>query len=226
MSHLSGIEGSAPCGPGFPQVTGERQGRRDAFLQPARTNADAMPWPAETYASNPSPARVMGLLGGRGSPIRLWSCGLDRLADAGLAACAADGHRHQRADQRQGGGQEADQRDGRVRLGSPCEICTGPCKELRGVEDRGRHVRNARSVAVNGRIGGHDPPQFPSGFLSRYGQRMLPVCCPAQALLCGTRVSQIRGSRHWAKRMRPLRSRTLVPERSPVPSPMPPSTTG
>jgi hypothetical protein len=28
---LSGIEGSALCGPPFPQVTGKRQGRRDAF---------------------------------------------------------------------------------------------------------------------------------------------------------------------------------------------------
>jgi len=32
MSHLSGIEGSALCGPPFSQVAGERQGRRDAFL--------------------------------------------------------------------------------------------------------------------------------------------------------------------------------------------------
>jgi hypothetical protein len=31
-SSLSGIEGSALCGPAFPQVAGERQGRRDAFL--------------------------------------------------------------------------------------------------------------------------------------------------------------------------------------------------
>ena len=31
-SSLSGIEGSALCRPGFPQVTWERQGRRDAFL--------------------------------------------------------------------------------------------------------------------------------------------------------------------------------------------------
>jgi hypothetical protein len=30
-SSLSGIEGSALCGPPFPQVTAERQGRRDAF---------------------------------------------------------------------------------------------------------------------------------------------------------------------------------------------------
>src|SRR4029450_14157157 len=31
-SSLSGIEGSALCGPAFSQVAGERQGRRDAFL--------------------------------------------------------------------------------------------------------------------------------------------------------------------------------------------------
>ena len=34
-SSLSGIEGSALCRPAFLQVTAERQGRRDAFLQPA-----------------------------------------------------------------------------------------------------------------------------------------------------------------------------------------------
>ena len=31
-SSLSGIEGSALCGPAFPQVARERQGRRNAFL--------------------------------------------------------------------------------------------------------------------------------------------------------------------------------------------------
>src|SRR5829696_7754982 len=31
-SSLSGIEGSALCGPPFPQVAAKRQGRRDAFL--------------------------------------------------------------------------------------------------------------------------------------------------------------------------------------------------
>jgi hypothetical protein len=50
--------------------------------------------------------------------------------------------------------------------------------ELRGVEDRGRRVRNARSVAVDGRIGGHDPPRFVGGLPGRYGHRLLPVCCP------------------------------------------------
>jgi hypothetical protein len=30
-SSLSGIEGSALCGPAFPQVAGDRKGRRDAF---------------------------------------------------------------------------------------------------------------------------------------------------------------------------------------------------
>jgi hypothetical protein len=52
------------------------------------------------------------------------------------------------------------------------------CKELRGVEDRGRQMRNARSVAVDGRSGGHDPPRFARGFPGRYGHRLLPVCCP------------------------------------------------
>jgi hypothetical protein len=61
----------------------------------------------------------------------------------------------------------------------PCEICTGPShKELRGVENWGRRVRDARSVAVNGSIGGHDPPRFPGGLPGRYEHRLLPVCCP------------------------------------------------
>ena len=63
-----------------------------------------------------------------------------------------------------------------------CEICTGhSCKELRGVEDRGRRVRNARSVAVDGRIGAHDPPRFAGGLPDRYEHRLLPVCCPASS---------------------------------------------
>jgi hypothetical protein len=62
----------------------------------------------------------------------------------------------------------------------PCEICSGyTLMELRGVEDRGRRVRNARSVAVDRRIGGHDPPRFSDGLPGRYGRRLLPVCCPA-----------------------------------------------
>jgi hypothetical protein len=65
----------------------------------------------------------------------------------------------------------------------PCEICTGPSrKELRGVEDRGRHMRNPRSVAGDGRIGGHDPPRFAGGLPGRYGHRLLPVCCPGAAV--------------------------------------------
>jgi hypothetical protein len=40
------------------------------------------------------------------------------------------------------------------------------------------HVRNARSTAVDTRIGGHDPPQFPSTLSGCYGHRLLPVCCP------------------------------------------------
>jgi hypothetical protein len=62
----------------------------------------------------------------------------------------------------------------------PCEICAGPSrKELRGVEDRGRCVRNARSVAVDGRFGCRDPPQSLGGLPGRYGRRLLPICCPA-----------------------------------------------
>jgi hypothetical protein len=32
MNHLSAIEGSAPCGPAFPQVASERQGRSNPLL--------------------------------------------------------------------------------------------------------------------------------------------------------------------------------------------------
>ena len=45
----------------------------------------------------------------------------------------------------------------------------------------GNTVRNARSVAVDGRIGGHDPPRFAGGFPGRYGHRLLPVCWPDNA---------------------------------------------
>jgi hypothetical protein len=70
----------------------------------------------------------------------------------------------------------------------PCEICTGPShKELRGVEDRGGRVRNARSVAVGDRIGCHDPPQSSGGLSGPYGHRLLPVCCSAMPTL-GTTV--------------------------------------
>ena len=65
----------------------------------------------------------------------------------------------------------------------PCEICAGPSrKELRGVEHRGRRVRNARPVAVNGSIGGHDPPRSSGELPGRYGHRLLPVCCPGAAV--------------------------------------------
>jgi hypothetical protein len=52
-------------------------------------------------------------------------------------------------------------------------------QELRGVEDRGRPMRNARSAAVDGRIGCHDPPRSSGGLPGRYGHRLLPICCPA-----------------------------------------------
>jgi hypothetical protein len=55
---LSGIEGSALCGPAIPQVALERQGRRDAFLQlRPDQRTDAMPWPTARYATNPLPTR-------------------------------------------------------------------------------------------------------------------------------------------------------------------------
>src|SRR5215211_316285 len=57
-SSLSGIEGSALCGPAFPQVAGDRKGRRDAFKQPtgmrssivALTRAAQRPAPADGIA--------------------------------------------------------------------------------------------------------------------------------------------------------------------------------
>jgi hypothetical protein len=39
-------------------------------------------------------------------------------------------------------------------------------------------VRNARSAAIDARIGGHDPPRFPSTLSGCYRHRLLPVCCP------------------------------------------------
>jgi hypothetical protein len=61
----------------------------------------------------------------------------------------------------------------------PCEICTGPSHmELRGVEDRGRGVRNARSMAVDGRIGCHYPPRSSGALHDRYGHQLLLICCP------------------------------------------------
>jgi 4a-hydroxytetrahydrobiopterin dehydratase len=55
---LSGIEGSALCEPPFPQVTGDRKGRRDAFKQPtgmrssivALTRTSQRPVPADGIA--------------------------------------------------------------------------------------------------------------------------------------------------------------------------------
>jgi hypothetical protein len=34
---------------------------------------------------------------------------------------------------------------------------------------------------VNGRIGSHDPPRFPSNLCRFYGRRLLPFCCPVPA---------------------------------------------
>jgi len=42
-------------------------------------------------------------------------------------------------------------------------------------------MRNPRSVAVDGRIGCHDPLRFAGGLPGRYGHRLLPVCCPDDA---------------------------------------------
>src|SRR4029450_5526572 len=47
--------------------------------------------------------------------------------------------------------------------------------ELRRVEDRGRPMRNARSVAVDGRICGDVPPRFSGGLPGRYEPRLLPT---------------------------------------------------
>jgi hypothetical protein len=41
-------------------------------------------------------------------------------------------------------------------------------------------VRNLRSMAVDGTIGGHDPPPFAGGLPGRYEHRLLPICCPTQ----------------------------------------------
>jgi hypothetical protein len=46
-------------------------------------------------------------------------------------------------------------------------------------------VRNARSVAVDGRIGGHDSPRFADGLPGRYGHRLLPSCCPTSLTVPG-----------------------------------------
>src|SRR4029453_15452010 len=59
-SSLSGIEGSALCGPAFSQVTAERQGRRDAFLatlfQAVQANQVTLaPCPGEDTIANPAP---------------------------------------------------------------------------------------------------------------------------------------------------------------------------
>jgi hypothetical protein len=48
---LSGIEGSALCGPAFPQVAGERQGQRDAFLPVGAGNWVHVSRPAHTHGS-------------------------------------------------------------------------------------------------------------------------------------------------------------------------------
>jgi hypothetical protein len=42
-------------------------------------------------------------------------------------------------------------------------------------------MRNPRSIAVNGSIGGHDPPRFLGGLPGRYEHRLLPICCPDDA---------------------------------------------
>jgi hypothetical protein len=36
-------------------------------------------------------------------------------------------------------------------------------------------------MAVDGRIGGHDPSLFAGGLPGRNERRLLPVCCPADA---------------------------------------------
>ena len=63
---------------------------------------------------------------------------------------------------------------GFLRAGSVPSLRTRNCVVLRTV----RGVENTRSLAIDGRIGGHDPPRFAGGFPSHYGHRLLPVCCP------------------------------------------------
>jgi len=75
MSHLSGIEGSALCGPAFSQVARERQGRSNAFfvsllhaVQAARPiRLLIIPVVRWRLAAQPSPSRVRD---GRRSPPR------------------------------------------------------------------------------------------------------------------------------------------------------------
>jgi hypothetical protein len=80
-SSLSGIEGSALCGAAFPQVAGECQGRRDAFKQPARSAHRRDAVAAGKVCHQPVADKVMGLPGGRGSPIG-WR-------NRGQAACSS-----------------------------------------------------------------------------------------------------------------------------------------
>jgi hypothetical protein len=61
-----------------------------------------------------------------------------------------------------------------------CEICTGHShKELRNVKDRDSAWKTPGSVAVDARMGGHDPPRFSGRLPGRYEHRLLLVCCPA-----------------------------------------------
>jgi hypothetical protein len=91
----------------------------------------------------------------------------------------------------------------------PCEICTGhSCKELRGVEDRGRRVRTTRSVAIDGWIGGHDPPRSSGGLAGCYGHRLLPMCCSSSAATRCARAGQLARVGGWdGGRSRPPQSR-------------------
>jgi hypothetical protein len=50
-------------------------------------------------------------------------------------------------------------------------------------------MRNARSLAVDGRIGGHDPSRSSAGLPGRYRHRLLPFCCPAAPTLRTTRIA-------------------------------------
>jgi hypothetical protein len=87
-SSLSGIEGSALCGAAFSQIAGERQGRRDAFLQSTRISHGRAAGAVGAVWEPPVAGKVMGLPGGRGSPIEWWTWAVWLNAEATTGAAA------------------------------------------------------------------------------------------------------------------------------------------
>src|SRR5215218_4368210 len=78
-SFLSAIEGSPLCGPAFPQVALDRQGPSNAFYVPAQPAHGQDAAAAGRVGDQLVAGKVMGLPGGRGSPIKR--------RDRGQAAC-------------------------------------------------------------------------------------------------------------------------------------------